>query len=68
MTDIEIEAWRQSYIARGWKHEKCGCCVNGVAASYNDGSPEECRDCAGNGKVWITPKGRHVVYPGGPFV
>jgi hypothetical protein len=29
--------------------------------------PKECDCCWGNGSYWVTPKGRHVVYPGGPF-
>ncbi len=55
----------------GWKREECGCCVGGLVSSYGmDGDflgPEECRSCAGLGSVWVTPKGHHVLYPGGPF-
>jgi len=65
--DGSYESWRQSYLAKGWKHETCGCCVNGVRAD-DTGGPAECRNCNGTGNVWITPKGRYVEYPGGRFV
>ena len=55
----------------GWRHEPCGVCIAGLVSSYGwDGDflgPEECCSCGGNGSVWITPKGRRVICPGGPF-
>ena len=57
----------------GWKIERCYACNGtGQVSSYSiDGSdflgPKECANCGGTGQYWITPKGRHVLYPGGPF-
>jgi hypothetical protein len=55
----------------GWRRERCSSCDgHGVVSSYGwDGDflgPEECRHCA-NGVYWRTPRGRYVLYPGGPF-
>ena len=57
----------------GWKTGRCYICHGtGMVSDYGMGwdfcGPKECDSCAGNGQYWITPKGRHVAYPGGPFV
>jgi hypothetical protein len=39
----------------GWRQERCYCCVGGLVSDY------------GNGSYWVTPRGRHVLWPGGPF-
>ena len=58
-------------IAKGWKTERCPICYGtGMVSDYSWSDflgPKECDSCGGNGRYWITPKGRHVVYPGGPF-
>jgi hypothetical protein len=63
---METEAFKP-----GWKQEKCFCCYGtGMVGDYDGGDfngPKECRHCWSTGRFWITPKGRHVVYPGGPF-
>jgi DnaJ-class molecular chaperone len=57
----------------GWRHVSCSMCNGtGMQSQYSlDGSdfldPEECDSCGGQGQLWVTPKGRHVLYPGGPF-
>jgi hypothetical protein len=57
----------------GWHRERCSSCGgHGMVSSYTlDGSDflgaEECRSCAGAGMYWRTPRGRHVLHPGGPF-
>jgi len=47
------------------------CNATGMVSDYGCGEdfygPKECDSCGGNGCYWITPAGRHVVYPGGPF-
>ena len=53
-----------AYVARGWKHESCGCC-GGI--QWGGEEPRECRDCCGSGSIWISPKGHTALYPGGPF-
>jgi len=57
---------------KDWKQETCFACHGtGVVADYGCGNdfygPKECKTCAGTGSYWITPKGKHVAYPGGPF-
>jgi DnaJ-class molecular chaperone len=58
----------------GWRHVRCCMCSGtGMQSQYSlDGSdfegPEECNSCGGRGQLWVIPKGRHVLYPGGPFV
>jgi DnaJ-class molecular chaperone len=58
----------------GWRHVPCCMCnATGMQSQYSlDGSdflgPKECDSCAGTGQLWVTPRGRHVLYPGGPFV
>ena len=64
---------REDLEAKGWKQEMCGVCSgHGVVSDYGGGEdfygPKECKYCWGNGFVYVTPKGRHVAYPGGPFV
>ena len=62
----------QYYLNNGWKRERCYVCNGtGMVSDYGCGEdfcgPKECDCCWGNGSYWVTPKGRHVVYPGGPF-
>lgn len=58
----------------GWKRMRCGACsgfgqVSDYGALGDDFyGAKECDTCRGNGQVWRTPKGRYVLYPGGPFV
>jgi hypothetical protein len=59
-------------VLKGWKQEKCCCCAGkGMVSDYGIGEdflgPKECEGCWGKGTIWVTPKGRHVIYPGGPF-
>jgi DnaJ-class molecular chaperone len=59
-------------MASGWKREQCFMCSGaGVVSDYGNGEdfygPKECSSCRGSGSYWSTPKGRRVVYPGGPF-
>jgi hypothetical protein len=55
------------------KRERCFACnATGMTSNYGSGEgflgPIECRSCNGVGAYWITPKGRHVEYPGGRFL
>jgi DnaJ-class molecular chaperone len=72
MTIMEWFCIQEVRIQQGWKRENCYVCYGtGQTSSYswNDFiGPEECDRCAGSGQYWVTPKGRHVLYPGGPFV
>ncbi len=47
------------------------CGGHGVVSDYGDGEdfygPKECLCCDGTGFLFVTPTGRLVVYPGGPF-
>lgn len=65
-----VVEWFREY--EGWRHEKCFACDgHGMVSAYswNDfEGAKECDSCGGNGSVWRTPKGRYVIYPGGPFV
>ena len=65
------DAYIAKYEAKGWKYEQCCVCYGtGQVSSYSWGDfegPKECDCCRGNGSIWITPKGRRVVYPGGAF-
>jgi len=55
-------------LPEGWRLESCSRCSGfGVVWIGLDGGPGECAHCVG-GLVCVTPKGRHVLYPGGPFV
>ena len=54
----------------GWRQERCYCCVGGLVSDYSGGDfcgPKECSSCGGNGSYWVTPRGRHVLWAGGPF-
>ena len=66
-TVMEWFRWQQ-----GWKRESCGSCGgHGVVSAYSWEDflgPEECSHCHGTGVHWVTPNGRYVLYPGGPFV
>jgi hypothetical protein len=53
--------------------ERCFACYGtGMVSDYGDGcdfyGPKECDCCCGNGCYWITPRGRHVLYPGRPVL
>jgi hypothetical protein len=57
---------------KGWKCERCfQCSGTGQESDYGLGDdfygPKECSMCRGGGSFWTTPKGRAVLYPGGPF-
>jgi DnaJ-class molecular chaperone len=56
----------------GWRQERCfSCHGTGMVSSYSWADfegPAECDMCHGSGAYWRTPKGRYVVYPGGPFI
>jgi hypothetical protein len=55
----------------GWRRECCYCCYGtGMvsAGTYDFDGPEECSGCGGGGAYWVTPRGRHVMWPGGPFL
>jgi hypothetical protein len=45
----------------GWRQERCYCSGGDFCG------PKECSSCGGNGSYRVTPRGRHVLYPGGPF-
>ena len=52
----------------GWRSAKCALCRGyGVKWSYSQEAPVECDSC-NNGVLYISPKGRRVLYPGGPFL
>ena len=63
----------EDYFNEGWHEEICfGCGGHGMVSDYGNGEDfygaKECKTCGGKGKIWLTPKGRHVEYPGGKFV
>jgi hypothetical protein len=56
----------------GWRVERCFICNGtGLECDYGCGEdfygPKECGSCGGNGRYWVTPRGRRVLCPGGPF-
>lgn len=57
-----------------WREKQCsGCGGHGQVSGYTaDGSDftgaEECKECNGTGRVFISPKGAIAQWPGGPFV
>jgi len=58
--------------SQGWRNERCFSCYGtGMESDYGWNcdflGPKECGSCGGNGQYWVTPKGRHALYPGGPF-
>lgn len=57
-------------IYPAWSIIACDLCGgHGITAVYHDGSPEECRDCYGNGYVWLSPSRTRIAkWPGGPFI
>lgn len=59
------EDYRQKYFDKGWKIKSCGCCCG---LEWGGEYPRECRNCNGTGQYWVSPKGKHVLYPGGPFL
>lgn len=56
----------------GWHIESCHKCMgSGMQlhySAYDFEGASECDGCYGNGIIWVSPKGRHALYPGGPFV
>lgn len=59
-------------IKKGYRPFGCSICNGtGQVADYGNGEdfygPKECSRCGGNGQYWLTPGGRHVLYPGGSF-
>jgi hypothetical protein len=69
MYELTVIEWFRQH--QGWKRERCSMCVAGMTSAYGwDGDflgPKECDACGGNGSYWVTPRGRHVLRPGGPF-
>ena len=66
MTDLEA-------VLKGWTKEACSMCNGtGQESDFGNGNDfhgsKECGTCKGNGAYWITPKGKHVLYIGGPFI
>lgn len=61
---IKWEDYIKKYTDKGWREKSCGCCAG---LEWGGEYPRECRHCNGGGYYWVTPKGRHVLYPGGPF-
>lgn len=57
---------------KAWQAVACGPCGgHGVVAVYSSNDflgPRTCGTCDGAGEVYQTPKGRLIMYPGGPFV
>ena len=52
---------------KGWRVATCSMCRGtGLKWSYEVGAVD-CRHC-NNGVVYISPKGRLALYPGGPFL
>lgn len=58
-------------LAKGYKRDACATCAGyGVVGDYHDNDfhgATDCPTCKGSGGFWITPNGRRVLYPGGPF-
>ena len=55
-------------IQEGWRTAPCSLCRGyGTKWSYTQDGPTECGAC-NYGVVYISPKGRRVLYPGGPFL
>jgi hypothetical protein len=69
LTMLTVTEWFRK--SEGWRHECCFSCGGaGMESDYcgNDFcGAKECRTCNGTGQYWVTPTGRHVLYPGGPF-
>lgn len=65
-------AWVRSWEAKGWSWQQCSRCQGtgfvAVYSAYDFEGAGECDRCKATGVYWITPKGRYVLYPGGPFV
>jgi len=58
---------------KDWIQESCGKCSGyGSLSDYGNGEDfygdKECNTCGGSGQVWISPKGRIALWPGGPFL
>lgn len=71
MSESEFADVNAAYRAKGWQHVSCGQCLGtGQVAVYSWSDfegPGDCPDCKGGGDLWISPKGRVCLYPGGPF-
>lgn len=52
-------------IDNKWRTISCGCCAG---LEWGGEEPRECRDCMGNGILFIRPNGAIASYPGGPWV
>mgnify|MGYP002641661173 CR=1 FL=1 len=72
MTQSFTENPYEHLLVKGWKQVDCADCSGyGVVSdySYNDfEGAKDCPTCKGNCCYWVTPKGRIVEYPGGPFL
>lgn len=57
-----------------WKEQSCGLCGgHGQRSGYSiDGGDflgaDECRDCNGSGRIFVSDKGVVAQWPGGPFI
>ncbi len=57
----------------GWTTIQCSRCDGyGQVSVYTIGGtafegPGWCPQCGGNGALWVSPKGRLALWPGGPF-
>ncbi len=55
-----------------WTKTICYVCSgHGLVSDYSGGDfngATECDRCDGTGRVWLSPKGAIVKYPGGPFI
>ena len=47
-----------------WRVASCGCCAG---IKWGGDYPRECRQCGGEGAVFIRPSGHVALYPGGPW-
>lgn len=63
------ERERPSSYKPGWKEIRCDVCHGyGVVGVGPDQIADDCPECHGKGFYLLTPKGRAVRYPGGPFL
>lgn len=50
-----------------WLTTKCpNCGGHGLKASW-DGCPDDCRECGGSGRLYVSSRDRVALYPGGPL-
>jgi len=55
-----------------WRTIPCSCHPSGMVSRYaaDNGDflgPEECPECGGTNRLFVTPTDRLAMYPGGPF-